>query len=198
MTDGRRRVGLLFGGRSPEHEVSVASARGVWAGFDRATVEPVPIAADLDGAWLSERRSLRILEGDVARVEPDDGDDGVRILADPGGGLVVRDPDGGAVPFAVDAVLSVVHGWGGEDGRVQGLLELARVPYVGAGVAGSALAMDKGFARSVAEAVGLPLAREDGPAARNRAPGRGRRGDRGSGLGRPGGDRRPGGTAHRQ
>ncbi len=158
MSDGRRRVGLLFGGRTPEHEVSVVSARGVFSGFDRATVDPVPIAADLDGAWLSRDRSLRILEGDVARVEPSDGDDGVRILADPGGGLVVRDARGGSGPLALDAILSVVHGWGGEDGRVQGMLDLAGVPYVGAGVTGSALAMDKGFARAVVEGAGMPLA----------------------------------------
>ena len=159
MSDGRRRVGLLFGGRTPEHEVSLVSARGVWSGFDRTTIDPVLIASDLDGAWLSEARSLRILEDGVACVDAESGDDdGVRILADPGGGLVRRDADGRLAPFVVDAILSVVHGWGGEDGRVQGLLDLARVPYVGTGVAGSATAMDKALARSVVEASGMPLA----------------------------------------
>lgn len=153
----RLRVGLLYGGASVEHEVSVVSARGISDALDRHRFECVPIAVAADGRWLEPEASERILRSAASRVVPDDAG-GVRVVADPGGGgLLVLDRRGRGSPLDVDVVFSVVHGWGGEDGRFQGLLELADVAYVGAGVLGSAAGMDKEIARRLFEQHGLPV-----------------------------------------
>ncbi len=157
MSAAVRRVGLLFGGASVEHEVSVVSARGVAAALDPARFACVPLAVAGDGSWLSPEASARILESGAARVEPGPGDDGLRLAATPGGGLVAVSRDGAARRLAIDVVFPVVHGWGGEDGRVQGLLELAGIPCVGAGVLGSAAGMDKAAAKAIFEHAGLPV-----------------------------------------
>ncbi len=153
------RVGLLFGGRSVEHEVSVVSARGIARGLREGGLEAVPIAVSPDGRWLSPELSATILGDGRAVAEPSGGeDDRVRIAVDPGGGGLVRIRTGGpAEPLALDAVFPIIHGWGGEDGRLQGLLELSGLPYVGAGVCGSAVAMDKEMARAVLERRGVPM-----------------------------------------
>lgn len=156
----KRKIGLVFGGRSVEHEVSVVSARGILAGFDGDRVDTVALAVTKDGRWLSPELSDRILrdDRDAVRVEAGE-DDGARVVVDPGGGgLRVSGPDGTTRGVEVDAVFPIVHGWGGEDGRIQGVLELAGVPYVGAGVAGSAVAMDKELARRVLAQRGVPMA----------------------------------------
>ncbi len=159
MREARLRVGLLFGGASVEHEVSVSSARGVAEGLDAERYEIVPLAVAGDGRWLSPERSRRALEGRAARTDdPAEVDDGARVVADPGGkGLLRLDADGRARPVPIDVLFPVLHGWGGEDGRVQGLLDLAGIPCVGAGVLGSALGMDKISAKSVFESRGLPV-----------------------------------------
>lgn len=150
------RVGLLFGGRSVEHEVSVISARGVASAMRETELELVPLGVTGDGRWLSTERSLAVLRGDAARVECA-GDDGVRLLVDPGGGGLLRSAPGApAEPVPVDVVFPLIHGWGGEDGRVQGALELAGIPYVGADVLGSAAGMDKAIAKRVFASRGLP------------------------------------------
>jgi len=155
MTDGLR-VGLLFGGRSVEHEVSVVSARGVAAAMRATSMTCVPIAVREDGTWLGTDASSRILAGHAARVEA--GADGERVLLDPGGrGLLRLLPNGDARPLAIDVLFPLVHGWGGEDGRLQGALDLAAVPYVGAGVLGSAAGMDKAMAKDVFTAHGIPV-----------------------------------------
>jgi D-alanine-D-alanine ligase len=151
-------VGLFFGGSSVEHEVSVVSARGIARALDPEKVECVPIGVTGDGAWLSPEASRRILEGGGERVEAGGAaDDGIRVVAEPGAGLAVRDGRGSVDRLPLDAVFCVVHGWGGEDGRIQGLLDLAGVPYVGAGVLGSAVGMDKAVAKAVFERHGLPV-----------------------------------------
>jgi D-alanine-D-alanine ligase len=154
---GRVRVGLIFGGSSVEHEVSVVSARGIARALDPARVESVPIGVTGEGTWLSPEASGRILEGKADRVEAS-ADDGVRIVAEPGGGLRTRDREGAGESLPLDAVFCVMHGWGGEDGRIQGLLDLAGLPYVGPGVLGSAVGMDKAVAKAVFERCGLPVA----------------------------------------
>ncbi|HEX6853356.1 MAG TPA: D-alanine--D-alanine ligase family protein [Candidatus Polarisedimenticolaceae bacterium] len=158
MSERRKRVGLLFGGASVEHEVSVVSARGVAAALDAAKFECVCLAVTGDGRWLLPEAGAAVLAAKAPRVEAPAPDPGGRIVVDPGGGGLVAQGNGeGTRSVPIDVVFSVMHGWGGEDGRVQGLLELAGVPYVGAGVLGSAVGMDKRVAKQVFEAHGLPV-----------------------------------------
>jgi D-alanine-D-alanine ligase len=159
MSEGGR-LGLLFGGRSVEHEVSVISARGVAAALRETGFVTVPLAVTGDGRWLSPALSQKILEGGSARVEllPEE-DDGISLLIDPGGrGLLQRERSGASLALELDVIFPLIHGWGGEDGRLQGALELAAIPYVGAGVLGSAAGMDKVTAKLLFEARGLPVA----------------------------------------
>lgn len=157
---GVRRVGLLFGGRSVEHEVSVISARGVAQALVEAGFECVPLGVTGAGRWLAPQRSREILDGDAARAEPAPDDDGARVAIDPGGADLLALHAGDAPQrLRIDAVFPLVHGWGGEDGRLQGALELSGVPYVGSGVTGSAVAMDKVVSKKVFAAHGLPITR---------------------------------------
>jgi len=153
----RLRIGLLFGGASVEHEVSVVSARGVAKALDPEKFETVPLAIAGDGRWLVPKASARLLASDAKRVSGSDVIGG-RLVVDPGFGGLLRiggGADGESVPL--DAIFSVVHGWGGEDGRIQGLLELAGIPCVGAGVLGSAVGMDKQVAKALFQEKGLPV-----------------------------------------
>ncbi len=151
------RVGLLFGGRSVEHEVSVTSAREVADAMRGAGIAYVPIAVTGDGSWLAPAASEACLKGDAPRVDSEPIDDPCSVLIDSGRGcLVSLGTDGTSESFRVDVVFPLIHGWGGEDGRLQGALELARIPYVGSGVLGSALAMDKALAKTILERHGLP------------------------------------------
>ncbi len=153
----RSRVGLLFGGASVEHEVSIISARGVAAAIDPARFETVPLGITGDGQWLPPLESAKVLASRAKRVERPEGGPG-RLVVDPGfGGLVVIAQGSDAQPVHLDVVFSVVHGWGGEDGRIQGLLDLADVPCVGPGVLGSAVGMDKQISKALFEERGLPV-----------------------------------------
>lgn len=157
MSD-RLRVALVFGGRSVEHEVSLVSARGVEASLDRGRYDVVPLAVTGEGVWLPPARSEEILRSHDLRAEAGAGPDRGRVVVDPGGGgllLLARAVQ--ATPLSIDVVVSVVHGWGGEDGRMQGLLDWAGIPYVGAGVLGSAAGMDKAVAKRLAEEAGIPV-----------------------------------------
>lgn len=155
------RVGLLFGGRSVEHEVSVISARGVALALEQAGLTSVPIGVTGEGRWLTPEVSREILSSGQARVEAPPGPHGLaEVVALGGGSCLLRvAADGPARTIEVDAVFPLVHGWGGEDGRLQGVLELASIPYVGSGVLGSAAAMDKAVAKALFEAAALPVAR---------------------------------------
>lgn len=150
------RVAILFGGRSAEHEVSILSASNVVKAIDAAKYEVVPIGIGRDGRWV-----LVSLDGDGAlpSVVPDTG---TELCLLPGGkGRMVAVPDTGA-PFElpkIDVLFPVLHGPFGEDGSVQGLAEVANVPYVGCGVLGSANAMDKDTAKRLLKEAGLPVAR---------------------------------------
>jgi D-alanine-D-alanine ligase len=149
-------VGLLFGGCSVEHEVSVVSARGVASALSQADLHMVPLGVTGDGRWLSPERSAEVLQGEDAVVEPGSADDGVRLAIDPGGAGLLRISPGepsGTVPL--DVIFPLIHGWGGEDGRLQGALELAGVPYVGSDVSGSAIGMDKAIAKRLCAERGL-------------------------------------------
>jgi D-alanine-D-alanine ligase len=153
----RLRVGLLFGGASVEHEVSLVSARGVASAIDPARFETVALGVTGNGRWLAPAESARVLVSDAKRVESSEAD-GARLVVDPAfGGLIQIGPAAETQAVPVDVVFSVVHGWGGEDGRIQGLLELAGIPCVGAGVLGSAVGMDKQVAKALFEERGLPV-----------------------------------------
>ncbi|HYF55160.1 MAG TPA: D-alanine--D-alanine ligase family protein [Salinarimonas sp.] len=150
MTE-RLRVALLFGGRSAEHDVSVLSAGNVFRALDPARYAVEAVAIGRDGIW----RRCALGEGDpFPSAAPADGPR-VAFLPGDGGRLTVLDGPGGARP--IDVVVPVLHGPNGEDGTVQGLLELAGVPYVGSGVMGSAAAMDKDVAKRLLRDAGLPI-----------------------------------------
>jgi D-alanine-D-alanine ligase len=148
----------MFGGRSVEHEVSVDSARSVAAALAEAGLVCVPIGVTGEGRWLSPELSGAMLEANGARAEPSaEHDDGADVLVDPGKGRLLCWIEGRPPrPVEIDVVFPLIHGWGGEDGRLQGALDLAGIACVGAGACGSAVAMDKVLSRRLFDAQGLP------------------------------------------
>ncbi len=154
--DERLRVGLLFGGRSAEHDVSVMSARNVFRALDPARYDAVPIGITRSGAWLL----CAVEDGAFPAAVPESGP---RVALMPGGaGQLAIFPETGGPPDlsrSVDVVFPVLHGPFGEDGTVQGAAEIAGVPYVGSGVLGSAAAMDKDVAKRLMRDGGLPIPR---------------------------------------
>lgn len=149
----RLRILVLFGGRSAEHDVSVLSATNVMRALDPAKYDPVPVFVTRQGQWLMSR-----FEGGVL-AKPSSG---AEICLIPGGhGRLMAIPADGAphqLP-AIDILFPVLHGQYGEDGSVQGLAEVARVPLVGCGILGSATALDKDIAKRLMSEAGLPVAR---------------------------------------
>ncbi len=145
------RVAVLFGGKSGEHEVSLVSARSVMAAMDREKYEILPVGITKFGRWLTTGDPVALLsDGGGAALDQDK-----PVVA--GRRDLVPGTHEGRVPV-VDVVFPVLHGTYGEDGTVQGLLELADLPYVGAGVLGSALGLDKAAMKDVFRAHGLPVA----------------------------------------
>jgi D-alanine-D-alanine ligase len=144
----RLRLGVLFGGRSGEHEVSVVSAQHVMAAADRERFQVVPIGIAKNGAWLTPEETEAIL------ARPDEPYRKAVTLCQ-GHGLLAR-PQALEVLKRLDVVFPVLHGPYGEDGTVQGFLELAGVPYVGAGVAASAVGLDKALMNALFSQAGLP------------------------------------------
>ncbi len=140
----RVRVAVVAGGRSSEHEISLASARSVLEALDPERYETTTIAIARDGRWSLEGPANELPERGVAETLP-----------------VLADSKPAEALGAVDVVLPVLHGPFGEDGTVQGLLELAGIPYVGAGVAASALCMDKDLFKAVLRDRGIPVARNE-------------------------------------
>jgi D-alanine-D-alanine ligase len=149
----RLRVAVLAGGRSSEHDISVASARSVLESLDPERYDVVPVEIDREGRWQLEGVVDRSLERGAAG-EIDEG--GVETAVET---LPVPTESVPAALGDVDVVIPILHGPFGEDGTVQGLLELADVPYVGAGVLGSALAMDKDKFKAVMRDSGIPVTR---------------------------------------
>jgi D-alanine-D-alanine ligase len=148
----RLRIGILFGGRSGEHEVSLASAASVIRALDPEKYEAVPIGISKDGRWLVGTGAVKMLP-EVLKSG-----DRVMLPADPSAAaLVAVGPAAGQPSVMVDVVFPVLHGTFGEDGTVQGLLELAGLPYVGAGVLASSVGMDKDVQKRLFEQAGLPI-----------------------------------------
>ena len=155
MTGRKVRLAILYGGRSAEHEVSVVSARSMMAAIDRTKYDVVPIAITKDGRWLLPARTPEQLESKPGAL-PDTGEEGTGVaLVREGAETALRPLGGGEGLGAVDVVFPVLHGPYGEDGTVQGMLELAGVPYVGAGVLASALGMDKEMQKQLFASRGL-------------------------------------------
>jgi D-alanine-D-alanine ligase len=162
----RLRIGVLFGGRSGEHEVSLQSARAVMAALEQAGHEVVPIGITKAGRWLVGGDPLHALSGGTLASEraatllPEPGRTGLVPLAEREDALeplrVSAEPQAGL--GSLDVLFPVLHGTYGEDGTVQGLFELASVPYAGSGVLGSALGMDKVVQKTLWRGLGLPVA----------------------------------------
>ena len=164
------RIGIIYGGRSGEHEVSLASAAAVFKNLDPARYEAVPILVTKDGRWSlpSAPPALEAAADAIAASRTKaiaDTSREAHLIAHPGGDTLLtidRSPGSNVSTAAVsglalDVVFPVLHGPYGEDGTVQGLLELANVPYVGCGVLGSAVGMDKAVMKLVFAAKGLPI-----------------------------------------
>jgi D-alanine-D-alanine ligase len=156
----KARVGLIFGGRSGEHEVSLMSAQGIMSALDKEKYEVVPIGITKEGRWLASGDPMKALSsGVMAGSEP------AALLAEPTQrGLMrleEREQERAMTVVQVsqlDVIFPILHGPYGEDGTVQGLLELAGIPYVGAGVTASAVGMDKALFKDIMRARGLPVA----------------------------------------
>ena len=164
------RVGVVFGGRSGEHEVSLASAASVIAALEQNGHTIVPIGIARDGRWIVGGNPLRALAAEARVAMPGDDEnafvtkalaDRAEAIEEAGTAALVRSEPAGSVPTEVrqglDVAVIMLHGPYGEDGTIQGLLELADVPYVGAGVLASAVGMDKATMKAVFSAHGLPI-----------------------------------------
>ncbi|MGZ4430197.1 MAG: D-alanine--D-alanine ligase family protein [Gaiellales bacterium] len=145
-SDGRIRVAVLSGGRSSEHEISVQSGESVVSALDPARYDVVPVRIERSGIWRIDAARQLALEPGAER--------GSLV---PAGGAGLPTPTAGTGP--IDVVVPVLHGPFGEDGTVQGLLEMLDMPYVGSGVLGSALTMDKDLVKRVLRDVGIAVAR---------------------------------------
>jgi D-alanine-D-alanine ligase len=149
----RLRVGILFGGRSTEHEVSVVSAQGVMAAVDQDRFQVVPMGVTKEGAWLTPQETqaaLAAIKGErMASLAGGQAQGGAGGLALNGQALLAL--------REIDVLFPLVHGTYGEDGSLQGLLEMMNIPYVGAGVAASAVGMDKALQQMIFRQAGLPL-----------------------------------------
>jgi D-alanine-D-alanine ligase len=149
---GKVRVGIVFGGQSAEHEISILSARNVLEALDRSRFEPVLIGIDKAGRWLlQDERKLLAGPGDPRLVRIDSGSPLASPLTDP-----TTNTWGGS--GGIDVFFPVLHGTFGEDGSIQGLFELTGIPYVGAGVLGSAIGMDKDVMKRLLRDAGIPVA----------------------------------------
>jgi|HubBroStandDraft_2_1064218.scaffolds.fasta_scaffold00049_19 D-alanine-D-alanine ligase len=176
------RVGILFGGRSGEHEISLLSAASVFNAIDKDKYEVVPIGITKEGRWVTAGQAERLLQGKFEdhkhlRAGDPEATPGAAVLAKGEAVVVPPEPQrhGVMTPFETDAsshaltrraadrainvdvIFPVLHGTFGEDGTIQGLLELADMPYVGAGVLGSAAGMDKDIMKALFRAAGLPI-----------------------------------------
>jgi D-alanine-D-alanine ligase len=152
MTERKLRVAVVFGGRSTEHAISCLSAGSVLSELDRDRFDVVPVGITVDGAWvLGSAEPTALLSGELSAGELS------TELVVPANLVPMAPERVGEVLGGIDVVFPVLHGAYGEDGTIQGLLELAGIPYAGAGVLASAAAMDKEFGKKLLAAEGLPI-----------------------------------------
>ncbi|MDD5016040.1 MAG: D-alanine--D-alanine ligase [Atribacterota bacterium] len=157
MGEKKLKVGLIFGGRSGEHEVSFLSATSIIKAINKDKYTVVPIGITKKGRWISPRDSELALQS--GKIE---GKSTVILLNDPSGNALIRTDNNQGLEKSptlerVDLIFPILHGPYGEDGTMQGLLELANIPYVGSGVAASAISMDKDFMRIIFQQRNLPI-----------------------------------------
>lgn len=156
MTERKLRVAVVFGGRSTEHAVSCLSAGSVLSHLDRDRFDVLPVGITPDGAWVLAPDDPKALSASGTALPSLDS--GTALALPVSQQLVVMEPERvGEVLSGVDVVFPVLHGAYGEDGTIQGLLELAGIPYAGAGVLASAAAMDKEYGKKLLAAEGLPV-----------------------------------------
>ena len=156
------RVGVIFGGRSGEHEVSIRSARAIVEGIDRKKFDVIPIGITKEGKWLSPAQSAQLLPAAVHALLPDKTHTAtaeIALLGDPSRkGLISLETNNQRLAGEkLDVVFPALHGTYGEDGTLQGLLEMADVPYVGCGVLASSCGMDKVAMKALFVEAGLPI-----------------------------------------
>jgi len=157
---GKIRLGVIFGGRSGEHEVSVRSARSVIEAADDRKYEVVPIAITKEGRWLSPAESAALLPEATRSLLPEavsGAGEALTIVGDPSRKGLLRLESAGKPAQRLDVVFPVMHGTYGEDGTIQGLLEMAGIPYVGCGVLASSCGMDKVTMKALFRHAGLPV-----------------------------------------
>ncbi|GHV62963.1 D-alanine--D-alanine ligase A [Spirochaetia bacterium] len=164
---GKLNVGILFGGKSAEHEISLLSAKNVYDAIDREKYNPILIGIDKTGRWFLNEGSRFLLNADDPKnIRLNQSGDAVALVPRSGGAIsnlsTLKDPGGeprptGSAAGAVDVVFPILHGPFGEDGTVQGLLKLADIPFVGAGVLGSAAGMDKDVMKRLLRDAGIPI-----------------------------------------
>ncbi len=150
------RVALLYGGKSAEHEISLISARNIFEAMDKSKYEVVPIAIDKQGRWHLDRGARLLGAADRARVDFAGAKNAAAVRPGASAAPVLS---GGAPLGAIDVVFPVLHGPFGEDGTIQGLLKLANLPFVGAGVLGSAVGMDKDVMKRLLRDAEIPIAK---------------------------------------
>src|SRR5579859_6290937 len=158
------RVGIVFGGRSGEHEVSLRSAASVLAAIDKKKYEVVPIGVAKSGRWLVAEEAKQLLAGSAANKSQNSSQSALAVAKNAGTSLAKTSPasalarsDQQAEALGVDVLFPVLHGTFGEDGTMQGLFELADKAYVGSGVLGSAAGMDKDVMKRLFRDAGLPI-----------------------------------------
>jgi D-alanine-D-alanine ligase len=153
------RVGLVFGGRSGEHEISLLSARSIFDALDRERYEPVLLGIDHDGRWHLQEAAKALLSAPGTPLTLDAS--GTSLAVSPGSenndNTLVSANSGTSNVASLDVIFPVLHGTYGEDGTIQGLMEMAGLPYVGSGVLGSAAGMDKDIAKRLFQSAGIPV-----------------------------------------
>lgn len=157
------RIGIVFGGRSGEHEVSIRSARSVIEAIDKSRYEVVPIAITKEGNWLAPAAAAELLPASAQRLlakqNLGNSKQDVAIIGDPSRNGLMKLDGGPAKSERLDVVFPVLHGTFGEDGTIQGLLEMAAIPFVGCGTLASACGMDKVTMKALFKEAGLPICR---------------------------------------
>src|ERR1043166_4854933 len=155
IQNSKIKIGVIFGGRSAEHEVSLVSATSIINALDKKKYEVIPIGITSEGRWLSSADAVTLMKtGKRLDNQPEK-----ILLPDPTVRKLVSPRTSGSTSEnkSLDVIFPVLHGTFGEDGTIQGLLELANIPYVGAGVLGSAVGMDKDIMKQIFDFDGLEI-----------------------------------------